>query len=84
MVTKKEFERIYPKQLTPKQHQVLDLFLQGKSKVNIMKTLGVKDREGLREIVDEHATEVLAEIVEKTGGKPFLTQFFCQDFVTQS
>ncbi|MEY3867749.1 MAG: hypothetical protein RLZZ338_1640, partial [Cyanobacteriota bacterium] len=40
--------------------------------------------EGLRKIVDDHATEVLAEILEKTGGQPFLTQFFCQEFVTQS
>jgi len=39
---------------------------------------------GLTEIVDDHATEVLAEILEKTGGQPFLTQFFCQEFVTQS
>ena len=44
MITKKEFDRIYPKQLTPKQHQALDLFLQGKSNEDIMKSLGVNDR----------------------------------------
>jgi hypothetical protein len=41
-----------------------------------MKTLGVKDREGLREIVDEHATEVLAKIVEKTGENLSLLNFY--------
>ncbi|MEY3867748.1 MAG: hypothetical protein RLZZ338_1639 [Cyanobacteriota bacterium] len=48
MVTKKEFERIYPKQLTPRQHQVLNLFLQGKSEPEIMDALRVNNRSSVR------------------------------------
>jgi hypothetical protein len=42
--------------------------------------------EGLKEIVTPptDVLDVLAEILEKTGGQPFLTQFFCQLLVTES
>ena len=41
-MNQKEFDAIYPKELNPIQHKVLDLFLQGKSDGAIARSLGIK------------------------------------------
>ena len=41
-MNQKEFDAIYPKELNPIQHKVLDLFLQGKSDGTIARSLDIK------------------------------------------
>jgi DNA-binding CsgD family transcriptional regulator len=48
MITKIEFEGIYPRKLTPTQHKVLDLFLQGKSDQEIKEALGMNNDSSVR------------------------------------
>lgn len=47
-MNQKEFDAIYPKELTRIQHKVLDLFLQGKSDRAIAKSLKLNDSSGVR------------------------------------
>ena len=48
MMTQQEFDDIYPTKLTPKQHQVIKLFLQGDSEEAIAKCLGVNNKSSVR------------------------------------
>ncbi len=48
MTTQQEFDAIYPTKLTPKQHQVIKLFLQGHSEEAILKSLGVNNTSSIR------------------------------------
>lgn len=48
MMTQQEFDDIYPTKLTPKQHQVIKLFLQGDSEEAIAKSLGVNNESSVR------------------------------------
>jgi serine/threonine-protein kinase len=47
-MNQKEFDAIYPTGLTPKQHDVLKLFLQGKSEQAIAKSFGVSNSSSVR------------------------------------
>jgi serine/threonine-protein kinase len=47
-MNQKEFYAIYPTGLTPKQHEVLKLFLQGKSEQAIAKSFGVSNSSSVR------------------------------------
>jgi DNA-binding CsgD family transcriptional regulator len=47
-MNQKEFDAIYPTRLTPKQHEVLKLFLQGKSEQAIAKSFGVSNSSSVR------------------------------------
>jgi len=48
IMNQKEFDAIYPTRLTPKQHEVLKLFLQGKSEQAIAKSFGVSNSSSVR------------------------------------
>ncbi|MCU0544099.1 MAG: AAA-like domain-containing protein [Oscillatoriaceae cyanobacterium Prado104] len=47
-MNQKEFDAIYPTRLTPKQHEVLKLFLQGESEDAIAKSCGVNNSSSVR------------------------------------
>ena len=48
IMNQKEFDAIYPKKLKPLQHEVLDMWLQGKSEEAIAKSLKLNDSSGAR------------------------------------
>ena len=48
IMNQKEFDAIYPTRLTPKQHQVLKLFLEGESEEAIAKSIKINDSSGIR------------------------------------
>jgi DNA-binding CsgD family transcriptional regulator len=48
IMNQKEFDAIYPTRLTPKQHQVLKLFLEGESEEAIAKSIKISDSSGVR------------------------------------
>lgn len=51
-MNQKEFDAIYPKELNPIQHKVLDLFLQGKSDGAIARSLDIKTASVRRHIIN--------------------------------